>query len=412
MIVEQKSSDLSKLEVSAVSNGMETQKRKIDDLWRFVRERLFFEPTNLIYDHVIDDLAYFPTTDEALSNFPNPCGYGTGMEDSMINGSSMLLACLGRYQAERDEEAKALAHRLVAGILNCQSKAKTIGFLPRSLTPCDGESHYVDSSRDQYTLCVYAMCQYYRSELATVEERAGIKRMLVSFAIRAEQNVTVENRYDLLREDGLPSVCSVMWGETLGNHEYLRLPMIYLAAWSVSGDAHWLEFYRAIRAEAVACSLPMTGRYWHLYTLQQMQMSARLCYDLDPDDGWKEEYGKILSAVAHYVTDHTEETLEALRSRDDYNAPFRSFHEVPLAPRRGEAPDGGPNLSPVRAEYHAFFILQDAVDTLNVVNLCPDVAPSESVVALYLQALERMDSSKHVTSVPVQALEAYYPVLY
>lgn len=386
-------------------------RQKINALWRFVRERLFYEKTDLIYDHVTDDLSYFPTAGEAASGFPNPCGYGTGMEDSMINGASMLLACIGRYQTEQDEQAREFAHRLVKGILNCQSKARSIGFLPRSLCPSDGESHYVDSSRDQYTLCIYAMYRYVHSELATEEEREAIANMLISFAVRAEQNVTAENGYDLLREDGLPSVCSVMWGDSLGNHEYLRLPMIYLAAWSVSKDAHWLELYRNIRAEAVLRSLPMTGRYWHLYTLQQMQMSARLCYDVDPDEGWRERYGKILLAVADYVTDHVGETMDALHSRDDYNAPFRSFHELPLEPRRGAAPDGGPNLSPVRAEYHAFFILQDAVDTLNVVNLCPDFEATEDVIALYLQAIEKIDISMHVTSVPVQALEAYYPVL-
>ena len=387
---------------------VQMQAPSIESAWRFVWDRLFYEKTNLIYDHVLDDLSYFPTRAEAESAFPNPCGYGTGMEDSMINCSSMLLACIGRLKREKHDGAEALAHRLVKGILDCQATAKSHGFLPRSVIPTDGVSHYIDSSRDQYTLCVYAMHVYLSTELATDEERKRIATMLVSFAERAERNVTPENGYDLLREDGLPTLCTVMWGEKLGNHEVMRLPMLYLAAWEVSGDGHWLTLYRDIRDEAIERSLPMTGRYWHLYTLQQMQMSVRLCYDLDPDAFARKRCGEVLCAVADYILALIPQTRAKLQARDDYNAPFLSFHEVPLAPRKGTVAGGYPNLAPVRDEYDSFFILQDAINTVNAVNLCPDRALTADATRLFAEALEKIDFKTHQTSVPVQVLEAFY----
>lgn len=385
-----------------------TDDKTIAEAWHYVTDRLFWEETELIYDHVTDDLSYFPTKEEAEASFPNPCGYGTGMEDSMINGGSMLLACVGRYRKSGDEAAVHLAHRLVSGILRCQRTARSHGFLPRSVTPRDGVSHYIDSSRDQYTLCIYGIHVYLRSGLATPDERADIAAMLVSFAERAEKNVTPENGFDLLREDGMPSLCNVMWGDTLGNHEFLRLPMIYLAAWEASGDAHWFAKYQQCRDEAIERSLPMTGRYWHLYTLQQMQMSARLCYDLESDEDQKASYLRVMQQIADYVANAIPKTRIALDARDDYNAPFLSFHQTALEPRKGSVAGGYPNLAPVRTEADSFFVLQDAVDTLTVLRLCPERTIDGEALALYRAAVEKIDFSKHVTSVPVQMLEAYY----
>ena len=42
---------------------------RIETAWRFVWDRLYSEHTELIYDHVPDDLSYFPTRedDESIS---------------------------------------------------------------------------------------------------------------------------------------------------------------------------------------------------------------------------------------------------------------------------------------------------------------------------------------------------------
>ena len=70
-----------------------------------------------------------PTVDEISAEFPDPCGYSTGMEDGMINGGTMLDACLIKYELEDDADAADLARKLVKGMLNCASSAKSEGFL-------------------------------------------------------------------------------------------------------------------------------------------------------------------------------------------------------------------------------------------------------------------------------------------
>ena len=63
---------------------------KTEQLWDFIWGSFFCDKTNLIYDFRIhngkngctDDL---PTPYEISKSFPNPSGYGTGMEDSVLN---------------------------------------------------------------------------------------------------------------------------------------------------------------------------------------------------------------------------------------------------------------------------------------------------------------------------------------
>ena len=182
--------------------------------------------------------------------------------------------------------------------------------LPRSVILQDGEGHYIDSSRDQYTMFVYGAYRYVHSDICESREREALARVLTGFARRAEQNVTKENGYDLRRDDGGNSLNCVMWGNELGNHEYCRLPAIYLAAWDISGEEHWLELYRKIREEAYRKSLPMT-EYWHLYTLQQMQAALYVCREADPDWGWKQKY----------------DVLDVYKRQEQYDATYNSIKE-------------------------------------------------------------------------------------
>ncbi len=380
---------------------------KTNKAWRYVRDFLFYEKTELIYDRKIEDLNYFPTPEQISRQYPNPCGYGTGMEDSMINGSSMLLACIGRCLEFDCPEARTLAHRLVLGILKCQSTARSHGFLPRSVSPADGVSHYIDSSRDQYTLVVFAMHKFLSSGLATDKERIDISKMLTAFAERAEKNATPENGFDMLREDGGASRANVMWGKTLGNHEWLRLPMIYLSAYKVNGDRKWLSLYEHIRREACESSLPMTGSYWHLYSMQQMQMSARLLYDLEDSDEWRESYAEIMHKAAEYTLKRIPQVISALQARQDYNADFKSIHDCKME-SKGERADRLPNFHPVREEAESFFVLQDIPDAVTAIKLCPDFNAEFDAEALLLLGLEKINFSAHKTAVPVQFLEAYY----
>ena len=66
-----------------------------NDILRQVRETLYCPETGLIYDYVTSRepaqrFAHLPCRAEVEANLPNPCGWGTGMEDCAINAGTML----------------------------------------------------------------------------------------------------------------------------------------------------------------------------------------------------------------------------------------------------------------------------------------------------------------------------------
>lgn len=385
-------------------------KRYMKEAFYYVRDRLFLERTGLIYDHiVVGQEERFPTVTEISSGFPNPCGYSTGMEDGMINGATMLDACLLQYEKENDPAAAEFAKKLVAGMLNCAFSAKSEGFLPRAVSVEDGSSHYPDSSRDQYTMFAFGMHRYLRSVLCTPEEKKAIAKAAVAIARRAERNVTAQTGYDMLTDDGLPTLVTVMWGDSLCNHEYVRLPMLYLLAYEASGDNHWLNQYRAIRAEACAKSLPMRAQYWALYTLQQMQAALRLCYDADPDGEWKVRYLYLMNSVADYAEGVVDSVREKTEAYSNCNEPQPSFRElVLLSEKRFLALGYKTALSPNRPDAAAFFALQDGAQVAIVAGLVPFRNPNDQARELLWSTFAKIDLSKHERNLPLYFLDGYY----
>ena len=377
----------------------------IDTAWDYAK-RLLHGKTNLIYDHLLND-SDFPTAEEIKKSYPNPCGYGTDMEDSMISAGTMLDACLMRYEIKKDHETKEFAHRLIDGMIRCAKSAYTEGFLPRSVTPQDGKSHYINSSIDQYTLFIFGAHRYINSPLCTNEEKKHLKDILEGFAKRAEKNMTKENNFDMLRDDGGKSHVTTFWGDGLGNHEYLRLPMLYLAAWEAGGNEHYLELYREIRSIAYEKSLPMSS-YWHLYALLQMQVSVRLCYDADPDCIWREKYFYLLNKVSDYVLGMVLEISKKLSVKDDANSDAVCFRDRKMAENPHLKNLGFFYLSPVYEDSDTFFLLQDAANIAAVTGLCPNKKLSLKAAKLFESAFSMIDFDKHKRALPVHFLQGYY----
>ena len=142
--------------------------------WDYTTKVLLDPRTDQLYDFPVDDVRECPLPEETARSWPNPCGYATGTEDAMIHAGTMLDACLCRYEMEEDEESCMGAHRLVAGMLRCAFASDVKGFLPRGVMPADGKSHYIDSSRDQYTLFVFGAFRYLHSTICTEKERVGL----------------------------------------------------------------------------------------------------------------------------------------------------------------------------------------------------------------------------------------------
>lgn len=384
-------------------------KENVETAFEFVREKLFSEKTNIIYDSIVNGKeGDFPTPDEIGRIFPNPCGYSTGMEDGMINGATMLDACLLKIEKENDETAVEFARKIVNGQLMCAMSAKSEGFLPRAVAIDDGKSHYPDSSRDQYTMFAFGMHRYLNSGVCTDTERQKIARIAVNIACRAERNVTAANAYDMLTDNGKPTLVTIMWGDSLGNHEYMRLPMLYLLAYEACKDEYWLEKYREIRTEAYEKSLPMTS-YWALYTLQQMQASIRLCYDIEFEKEWREKYLTLMNIVAEYCESLVDKTRERINNCQNFNMPQRSFRELEMIPAERFAKFGYENaLSPLRADLGDFFAIQDVAQIAIISGLVPDKKTNIKTEELFADTFAKLDLNIHERCLPVFFIDGYY----
>ena len=92
--------------------------------WNYIPQRLFFEKTNLVYDCFSSmeqkkRFDHLPWPDKISTDFPNPCGWGTGMEDCMPNAGSVIEICRLRYRIQQDPEAMQFVCRIINGMFAC-----------------------------------------------------------------------------------------------------------------------------------------------------------------------------------------------------------------------------------------------------------------------------------------------------
>lgn len=294
-----------------------------------VFENEFFDSAmNLIYDERVSlehkkRFRQLPTPEEIAQRLPNPCGWATGMEDSVINGG----VALGMYL---DAGNAAMARKIYTGLRLCGTISGLPGFVARSVSPHDQQSFYPESSRDQYTHYVYGLWEYFHSPLSSDCEKNEIARLLTEVAEFCEKYVTPANDYTLPRADfGAPrsTVCK-LW--EVQPHEAARLPMFYAAAWSVSGDQHWFDMYRQYAVEAAEAGNRLEPHTYCSYALLQMCCSCRLIHDVESDPELKACYAAAMRRAAEYVS------FNLLRAADvsyrvDYAAMSPSWRQLRTA---------------------------------------------------------------------------------
>lgn len=378
-----------------------------EKMWNYVWEKLFCPETNLIYDlrttyekdgHISD----LPTPEEISRNYPNACGWKTGMENSMINGGLMLDAVINRYNKTGDEKMQEYADKLFDGIKLCAEISGSEGFLARSVSPFDKKSFYYNSSRDQYTHVVYSLVHYLDSDLC--KEKDTVKEILVSFAKRAEKNITPENDYDYLRADGKKGIVTKMWGDICG-HEFMRLPMIYLAAYYASGDNKWLAHYKAIRDEAIEKSYNMPDKLSGFFAYLQMQLSGKILYELDGE--YKDKYLKLLQTIANKNSYMILEMLKRIKAESHrLTFLFKPWRTLPIGERLNV--DGNEYLIPDRNDETDIFFLQDVADIILVQSLCPDFKISEDYKNAFFETADLVDIENHSTEAPIHFVAAYW----
>lgn len=370
----------------------------ISNAWKFSFGRLYCEKTGLFYDYLAQDtpdghISHLPTPEMIASQCPNPCGWGTGMEDSALNGGIMIEALLALYRKTADEAILPVLHDVVAGYLTLATVSDQEGFLARSISPVDGKSHYINSSRDQYTHWVYMSLLFYKSGLATEEEKAAIEKALVGFARKAEREIH-DDQYEYLREDGKVGAVCKMWGKITA-HEYHRLPMIYLAAYRVSGDAHWKEKYEQYRETAFALAEAMYDPdymkiFKYAYALLQMQYSLRLIYDEEEDPAYRERTQKLMAYVADYSERYT--SLGVQEADHPQTESYREWQKLPGF--FAEFTSGyGYYIPSVQQEDTGTreILLRNTAEALVIRCLCPDTKAAAEQKAMFDHVVEKTD---------------------
>lgn len=384
--------------------------------WNFIWDNFYDSRTSLFYDYLVrgqEDPAVWHLPDPELikRQIPNPCGHGTGMEDSMLIAGTMMDTVLERYRATGDETMRTLAAAVYSGMELCADVAERPGYLARSVSPVDGVSHYSNSSRDQYTHWVYGAYMLYISPLSDEEQRQSIRRILVGFAEMCERDVVPENNWSILREDGKIGIYCEMWGD-LYPHEYLRLPMIYAAAWKVTEDAHWKEMYLRYRDEAFEKTLPFSHTSGRTYIGLQLQYSLKLLYELDEDEEFRlkcadlmrniaEQYEPVALSSARSVL--LAENLAKLsweyKPWNKVRASYVGFigEMVYYNPGQSEFSDNG-----------AFYPLRAVGEAAAVAALCPGYAVSDEVKKAVKDVLAAVDYDTHNTYAPLALINAYW----
>lgn len=275
----------------------------IQKAWSTALERFFCPDTCLFYEFVYDDTSKawneLPTLENISDAYPNPCGWGTGMEDSVMNTSTALDTLVCAERLGRGSDVKGLADRFFDGLMRCTASEKNKGFVARSVSPIDGKSHYIESSRDQYTHLVYSFLNFYFSPLSSPDRKDSIRSVLSAVAEKCIREVVPENDYNMLREDGTIGKVNKMWGD-IGAHEWMRLPMFYLAAYAVTEDRKYKELYDKYRDKALENSLSHDPEKSRCYCSLQMQLSLRAVYDYDTDNAFRSELLNLMKSLAQY----------------------------------------------------------------------------------------------------------------
>ncbi len=297
-----------------------TLSEQLDRLWDVSWTRFYDDKTNLFYDYLISyepgkGLEHLPTVEEIRQQHPNPYGYGTGMEDCMISAGVMLDLIVDRYSVTREEKLRAAAHAVFLGIKRCATVHGVPGFLARGVSPADGKSIYVNSSRDQYTHAVHGLWRYYHSPLCADVTKKNIEKILSAIADRMTRNVVPENDYDSLRADGSRDERGIsrMWN--VMGHEAARLPMIYAAAWDVTKNPVYEEAYKKYLDPAIEQSFSIEDRC-PTYALLQMQDSMELLRALEKRPETIEKIDRIMAMLSKRCAVRAEKAAKTATSLD------------------------------------------------------------------------------------------------
>lgn len=212
-----------------------------------------------------------------------PGGWGPpGVGDAPLICGTALSGLVDKWEVTHDPSVKADAAKLAKGVLNLAILHGYKGFVCRGFCN-DGKTTVSLSSRDQYTHWVHGLWRYCTSSMADPEIVKGYREQIVEVAKFMEERITPEHQWNFGYADDCSkpdyrTICT-MWGPEVWPHEAARLPMIYVAAYMATGDAHWRDLYEKLIDEALDITLLAKTGGFKGKTKQQMQWRMP-CYSL------------------------------------------------------------------------------------------------------------------------------------
>lgn len=271
---------------------------------------LFFSPkTHAWYSQRLDKL---PPAKDVIDLYPNPVGYGTGMDDCPLYEGALLVSLVELYDMTRAECLRKEAFEAYQGLKLCGTAHGVPGFVARGVSIEDGKSIYITSSRDQYTHYVDGLWQYYHSPLCSEKTKGEIRELLCALADAMKEQIVEENDFGYLRANGTkdPRGLHKMWH--VYAHEAARLPMIYAAAWDVAGNKEHYALYRKYLLPAIEQSVDLKNKperelnaWVPPYSYFQMQCSLALLYRLEKDPKVKADLREAMTVAKNLAAEKT-----------------------------------------------------------------------------------------------------------
>lgn len=264
-----------------------------------------------------------PTPEQVKDLWPNPVGYGSIIADDALYEGTLLPALLELYEITGDSKLEPMINDTWLGLRAIGSAHGVRGFVPRGICPADGKSIYITSSRDQVTHFVDALWQYYHSKFASEDSKKQIVRLLADLADVMHEQVNEENDFSFLRADGTkdPRGLHKMWH--VYSHEAARLPMIYAAAFDVTGNKKYAEYYNVYAAESIRQSRELKTKpmrevnaWVPTYSFYQMQCSLALMFRLEKEPGLKSEILAAMEEASEFSTARINRVVNQYGKRD------------------------------------------------------------------------------------------------
>lgn len=189
--------------------------------------------------------------------------------------------------------------------------------------------------------------------------------------------------------------------------------MIYLAAYKVSGNKHWLEKYKEIRGLCIEGSFENEGV---CAALDQMQISIHLLHELEDEEPYRSQYEELANRSASALESTLPADLEMIETAKKTGRKFdgvrRFWRECPMtylyfwgAPRGGYA-YYKPQLNKD--------VLKDHLDAKTIARhtLVGEARVNHHAHEQYIQALVDLftliDFENNTTEAPIYMLQAYW----